>query len=68
MDTPTCQTGSRRQQRRQEDKYAYRGEAFVGLYPYVDVGTTNMWVHKSAGEYKNFHDWRQSSDKLRPSI
>lgn len=47
---------------------AYRGEEFVGLYPYVDVGTTNMWVHKSAGEYKNFRDWCQSSDKLRPSI
>ncbi|MGN6065379.1 toll/interleukin-1 receptor domain-containing protein [Brevundimonas diminuta] len=45
----------------------YRGEEFVGLYPYVDVGAVNMWVHRSGSEYKNFRDWRQGGDKLRPA-
>lgn len=45
----------------------YKGEEFVGLYPYVDVGASVLWVHKSAHEYADFREWRGRSDKLRPA-
>lgn len=45
----------------------YRGEEFVGLYPYVDIDAVNVWIHKSSNEYNRFRDWRQAGDKLRPS-
>lgn len=45
----------------------FKGEEFVGLYPYVDVGNATLWVHKSSNEYAKFAQWRQRSDKLRPA-
>lgn len=44
----------------------FRGEEYLGLYPYVDVTSSSIFIHRDASTYKTFASWRQSSDKLRP--
>jgi hypothetical protein len=43
----------------------YRGEEFVGLYPYVDIGQATVWIHRTALDYAKITDWRVRGDKLR---
>lgn len=49
----------------------YAGHEFVGLYPYVDFTTLSskltLWIHRDAGDYLSFDQWRASPHKLRPS-
>jgi hypothetical protein len=44
----------------------YRGEEYLGLYPYVDVTGTTVWIHRNSSDFKLFEDWRREPDKLRP--
>lgn len=45
----------------------FRGEEYLGLYPYVDVTRGTLWIHRSAGSYLDVATWRRGSDKLRPA-
>ncbi|CAN7700628.1 TIR domain-containing protein [Mesorhizobium sp. LjRoot246] len=50
----------------------FKGEEFLGLYPYVDVtGRTpgqagTLYIHRDLTTYKQFRDWRDGAEKLRP--
>jgi hypothetical protein len=50
----------------------YKGEEYLGLYPYVDLtGKTDsspgtIYIHRNVKEYLNFDRWQKSSDKYRP--
>jgi hypothetical protein len=44
-----------------------KGEEFVGLYPYIDVGASSIWVHKSTTDYAEISRWRSDPNKLRPA-
>lgn len=46
----------------------YYGEEFLGLYPYVDFTGGTIYIHKTASTFRSFENWRQHSDKLRPTI
>ena len=46
----------------------YRGEEFVGLYPYVDLTDAALWVHRSGQDYASITEWRSRPDKLRPVV
>lgn len=45
----------------------YRGEEYLGLYPYVDVTGTSLFIHKNQTEYRGFDSWRNGVEKLRPA-
>jgi hypothetical protein len=45
----------------------YRGEEFLGLYPYIDFTGSSVYVHRDAGLYKQYGRWVTESDKLRPT-
>jgi hypothetical protein len=51
----------------QETTSAYRGEEYLGIYPYVDFTGTTIYVHKNLSEFRSFDRWRENSDKLRPA-
>lgn len=50
----------------------FRGEEFLGLYPYVDVELTKetnlpeVFINRTPSDYASFREWWRSSDKLRP--
>lgn len=52
----------------------YKGEEFLGLYPYVDVtGRTvsqpgSLYIHRNSMTFMRMNTWRESADKLRPTI
>lgn len=35
----------------------FKGQEYLGLYPYVDLTGASVWIHKSAGTYKAFAEW-----------
>jgi hypothetical protein len=50
------------------ESFSFHGEEYLGLYPYVDVTGSTVYIHRDIANYKSFADWRRSSDKLRPSV
>ena len=46
----------------------FRGEEYLGLYPYVDVTGQTLYIHRSHADYKPHRRWVFESDKLRPTI
>lgn len=44
----------------------FHGEEYLGLYPYVDVTGSIVYIHRDGSTFKSFTNWQQSSDKLRP--
>jgi hypothetical protein len=53
----------------------FKGEEFLGLYPYVDltgrsvVNPGTLYIHRNPNQYTKFGDWRTpTSDKMRPSL
>lgn len=46
---------------------AFRGEEFLGLYPYVDVTSQAIYVHRNAIDFKSLRRWQFEADKLRPT-
>ena len=45
----------------------FKGEEYLGLYPYVDVTGSTVYIHRNAYDYKSFSAWQVSSEKLRPA-
>jgi hypothetical protein len=52
----------------------YRGEEYLGLYPFVDFATienTNsheVWINRSKDEFAQFGVWKRAADRLRPGL
>ena len=55
-------------------KAGFRGEEYLGLYPFVDFanveGTTtyDAWINRSNEQFLRFGEWKTASDKLRPHL
>lgn len=55
-----------------EVQISYKGEEYLGLYPYVDItqligsGSPSLFIHRSAATYARFENWITQADKLRP--
>lgn len=51
----------------------FKGEEYLGLYPFVDVATIDgtdtkeVWVNRSKDDFVYFEKWKTASDKLRPN-
>lgn len=45
----------------------FQGEEYLGLYPYVDVVGSTVFINRDGSTYKSFSSWQQSPDKLRPT-
>jgi len=45
----------------------YKGEEYLGLYPYVDVTGGTIYIHRNPQEYAKVSTWREAADKLRPA-
>jgi hypothetical protein len=50
---------------------AFRGEEYLGLYPYVDfleatALSSSIWIHRSATDYTRYDRWLAGTDKKRP--
>ena len=50
----------------QASSTSFRGEEYLGLYPYVDATSFSLWIHETPQKYLKYTDWISSSDKLRP--
>lgn len=56
-----------------EQQTSFKGEEYLGLYPYVDVSNLTsssfgtIYIHKTFDKYASVQRWRDSVDKLRPS-
>lgn len=40
----------------------FKGQEYLGLYPYLDKTGTSLWIHKSASQYVRFTDWLEGKD------
>ena len=40
----------------------FKGQEYLGIYPYLDKTGSNLWVHKSASQYVQFRNWLNGSD------
>jgi hypothetical protein len=36
---------------------SFKGQEYLGLYPYVDLTGQSIWIHKSTNTYKRFIEW-----------
>lgn len=35
----------------------FRGQEYLGMYPYVDTTSTILWIHRNPSAYIKFDDW-----------
>ena len=40
----------------------FRGQEYLGLYPYLDKTGDSLWIHKSSSRYVRFADWLDGKD------
>ena len=40
----------------------FKGQEYLGLYPYLDKTGSTLWIHKAASQYVSFKDWMRGSD------
>ena len=40
----------------------FKGQEYLGLYPYLDKTGTTLYIHKSASKYVRFSDWLDGKD------
>jgi hypothetical protein len=45
----------------------FRGEEYLGLYPYVEVVGASIFINRPQGGFEHFSNWSNSPDKLRPN-
>jgi hypothetical protein len=50
-----------------QSESTFKGEEFLGLYPYVDLTAGIVWIQRGLGDYKRFDEWLTARDKLRPA-
>lgn len=43
----------------------YKGQEYLGIYPYLDKTSGNWWIHKSSNEWVNFSHWLNGSNPVR---
>ena len=43
----------------------FRGQEYLGLYPYLDKTGDSLWIHKSSSEYVRFTDWLGGKDPYK---
>lgn len=48
------------------NQVSYKGEEYLGLYPYVDLTSGTLYVHRDSGRYLTWSQWKEATDKLRP--
>lgn len=51
---------------RTANQVSYKGEEYLGLYPYVDLTSGTLFVHRDSSHYLRWSQWQESIDKLRP--
>lgn len=44
----------------------FKGEEYLGLYPYVDLTAAQIYIHRSLGDYVQYPVWKTGRDKMRP--
>jgi TIR domain len=40
----------------------FKGQEYLGLYPYLDKTGDSLWIHKSSQRYVRFADWLEGKD------
>ena len=40
----------------------FKGQEYLGIYPYLDKTGSSLWIHKSSSAYVNFKDWLSGKD------
>jgi len=45
----------------------FHGQEYLGLYPYVDLTGSTIYIHLNSFTYIKFDAWRRGSDKFRPA-
>ena len=40
----------------------FRGQEYLGIYPYLDKLGSSFWIHASSSSYKSFSDWLEGSN------
>lgn len=55
----------------QTSQSTFRGEEYLGLYPYADIATIsnttkkNLWINRSSSEYADLAKWVRGSERIR---
>jgi hypothetical protein len=44
----------------------FKGEEYLGLYPYVDFTSARIWIHRSLFDHVQYQTWAFGRDKMRP--
>jgi hypothetical protein len=45
-----------------EARGEFKGQEYLGLYPYLDKTGDSLWIHKSSSQYVRFADWLAGKD------
>lgn len=40
-----------------DDTYGYKGQEYLGLYPFIDVTSNTIWVNSPSGGYCSLEEW-----------
>lgn len=40
----------------------FKGQEYLGLYPYLDKTGDTLWIHKSSSQYVRFANWSAGKD------
>lgn len=55
----------------QASQSTFKGEEYLGLYPYTDIATINntskknLWINRSSSEYADLAKWVRGSESIR---
>jgi hypothetical protein len=58
----------------QTSQSIFKGEEYLGLYPYADIATItntakkNLWINRSSNEYADLAGWVRGTEKIRQRL